>query len=771
MQETETPGQKVNVKWLFMMYMVANDDQLDALAVQDLLEIERAVAKNENIAAVVQIQRRWPRGPQRYFIAHGRETELLAVDGEAVSPGMGSTKVLAGFLEDSVGRVAYPSVTRFCLVLWGHSYGLGFGRDHGDELRLGELRIALDAFKTQRKKPLDLLGANTCVMSYIEAMYELRESALYMVASQGFVPFAGWPYDRILPLVGADGPEIVGQTIVKQYVDFFNDPDRDERVSMTLADLKKVGPFADLLNDLGTAISGAVGGTPQLALATIRDAFLANPAGTTRPVLDLQSLSTDLKEAAEELKKSGNGPSTYASALDQLAQAAGKVVRELIGAKFYTRQHASLENFCGVGVFAPFVVDDGRIQRLLARERRRVSASRPPSTEMSRYASKKKFEASQPDDREEDFSRLREGRTKYEELAIFQSSRSKAEWPNLVFGALAPDEPEETVDVNGVVRPVERSAVNQMLFAVDASHRRLSRAIEAARILAKEELERWIRLGRGRPLKARQLLAHLGPPALRLTSLAAVIRRGQSTRIRKVDGRRPPLVDALKRLEDRLGQVERTVRRVVTDATLGIGPSPSPGGIGASFNEKSTDAGLNVKPADHGLLEKPLHQGLSDVIKSTDPGLGSPATPALGQISLGSKIVFASSNSELGSLATVELLGQVTRGLLLLERDVARIERDIAYYPANQLLLEAALPTDSFEAALKDRLDELFDLLEEDHVRAHMTIRWVLRHPTFGLGPGPLAIGRADRESFAAAAGFNRRQLRLLSQATHKLGS
>lgn len=83
------------------------DVDLYALAVQDMLEIERTVAQNQNIAAVVQIRRRWPEGPQRYFISNGRGTGLrpLHGDDEAKSLGTGTPEVLGGF-PDRVRREA-----------------------------------------------------------------------------------------------------------------------------------------------------------------------------------------------------------------------------------------------------------------------------------------------------------------------------------------------------------------------------------------------------------------------------------------------------------------------------------------------------------------------------------------------------------------------------------------------------------------------------------------------------------------------------------------
>ncbi len=57
----------------------------------------------------------------------------------------------------------YPA-ERYALVLWGHAYGLGFGRDHGDPMRLTELRLALEHFASQAaeekgpSRKLDLLA-------------------------------------------------------------------------------------------------------------------------------------------------------------------------------------------------------------------------------------------------------------------------------------------------------------------------------------------------------------------------------------------------------------------------------------------------------------------------------------------------------------------------------------------------------------------------------------------------------------------------------------
>src|SRR4029453_8437709 len=133
-------------------------------------------------------------------------------------------------------KAAYPA-KKFFLILWGHAYGLGFGRDHGDGLTLSELTATLGKFQTLRKKPLELLGANACAMSYLEAAFELRQAVQYLVASQISVPFAGWPYDSILSQVNlANDGLALGKTIVDRYVNDVS-PSSDDRIALTLLNL------------------------------------------------------------------------------------------------------------------------------------------------------------------------------------------------------------------------------------------------------------------------------------------------------------------------------------------------------------------------------------------------------------------------------------------------------------------------------------------------------------------------------------------------------
>ena len=128
-----------------------------------------------------------------------------------------------------VGR--YAPAKRYLLVLWGHAYGLGFGRDHKDSLTLRELSKALKPFRR-----LDLLGANACAMSYAEAAFELQESAKYLVASQITMPMAGWPYEEILKEITRK-PDITGENLGRAVIRHFMKSLEGKHVSLTLLDL------------------------------------------------------------------------------------------------------------------------------------------------------------------------------------------------------------------------------------------------------------------------------------------------------------------------------------------------------------------------------------------------------------------------------------------------------------------------------------------------------------------------------------------------------
>ncbi len=140
-----------------------------------------------------------------------------------------ATKLAAHMVQETNPRDSLSSFLTFCgekyparhymLFIMGH--GLVVGNDlflldeHIDEQRRGEtannntakhflslteLGEVLQSFKAKIKKSskFELVGFHSCSMSGLEVAYELKDTAHYMLASQGPAFVGSWPYRQIL---------------------------------------------------------------------------------------------------------------------------------------------------------------------------------------------------------------------------------------------------------------------------------------------------------------------------------------------------------------------------------------------------------------------------------------------------------------------------------------------------------------------------------------------------------------------------------------------
>lgn len=100
----------------------------------------------------------------------------------------------------------YPA-RHYMLFILGH--GIVVGNDlflydeHSNKehaLKLKELRVRLEDFvsRTRNTGTLELISFHSCSMSSLEVAYELRDTAKYMLASQGPAFVGSWPYKPIL---------------------------------------------------------------------------------------------------------------------------------------------------------------------------------------------------------------------------------------------------------------------------------------------------------------------------------------------------------------------------------------------------------------------------------------------------------------------------------------------------------------------------------------------------------------------------------------------
>jgi hypothetical protein len=773
-----------------MVYMAAQDSaELDEHAVRDLREMER-VGSGETVNVVVQINRPWPGRPQRYKVLQGNsELDHAPID----QTKMGRPETLKEFLFWALNH--HPA-DRYFLVLWGHAYGLGFGRDHDDPLTLRELTDALSLFRDKRadkesgsaKPELDLLGANACAMSYAEAAYELKGRVQYLVASQIAVPFAGWPYASILKRINHTTlPEHLGKAVVDSYVNHFTASSAGARVAMTLLNIAAVENLQPRVRDLARCISNAIASNTPFAsnrLTHIRTAFLATAAGDVRPLIDLYDLCEELKELCTDLEiLEGRTQPEVAALRDEAAQLLTFVQPQEEVTKIFAsgdpdsadpssrlvvfhKRHPDLDGLHGLGIFAPFVTDEQALKRLGLVDSTSDGPKRPATA-----------------------------RELYKDLNLVRETV----WPKLVFDDLRQELSPEIVDdveVAGTTTRADRSAITQMLISVDSAFNKFDRTLATTKLRAERGLStakpEYRAITRATPadVVARFRLLQLFQPAYADAVLekaqaagTAVNPDGRVLSNKGVDHADSPagagpsvapladeVVEALRTLEKAVGEIERTTKRALTHATFGLGPplSGKPGlgdpflksGLGDPFlksglGDPFLKSGLGDPFLKSGLGDPFLKSGLGDPFLKS--GLGDPFLKS----GLGAVVASLAADALSPTRSVVLLFALVGEALGNLERAVAQVEGTAAMVLAQQL----KTPDVEFKLQLEaceERIRSAFRILEAASNTARRTLRRVLADPVYGLGPGLRDVGLEQREELADAGGLSSRNLVLL---------
>jgi hypothetical protein len=740
--------------WTVMVYMAAGQShELDTVAVRDLKEMERGIRGNDNLNVVVQINRHWPQAAQIYRI-RDTETGSHLIKQLPRPTNMGAMATLTEFVTTIAGDPSFAA-QNYCLVLWGHAYGLGFGRDHQDPLQLIELRQALEAFRNaradfrQENKPLEILGANACAMSYIEAVYELRNVVQYMVTSQITVPFAGWPYDAILNRMdGGTSPAKLAGQIVDAYVSQFDDLPGGSRLEMSAFNLKHAAGLKTHVESLATAIDTDIRTSDfnSAKMSFYRDVFMGATAGDVRPLIDARRLCDGLANADTK--------STSARVQD-----AARLFRKILQPRSTEgdtalierhARHSTLDDLNGLGIFAPFVTDDEVSARL---ELNDLDA-----------------------DRMVVMGRKNHGRKLYGSLDLFKVPGGTAMWPTLVFDRLRRTIPAELMAaIDGIteMRRGDRADVAQIIMAIESSLNQLDRASDIAsrRIATMLKKPSDAQLQKASDLKmeytgagdetyaagetkknggppsfGRPWLQLIPPPVKRENGAVAVSSMKSTSDVSVDRGLVSASVENLERVERALAEVERTATRGFTHARFGLGlMNPGKPGLGA---EGPKSGGGAEGPKSGGGAEGPKSGGGDEGPKS---GGGAPAGDRNG-------IASGDLRSDLALARVADLFTNVGESLRRLEAALTDVEI------VTRAMLEPS-DGDTRVETLEGKAQEIaysFDLFQEASASARRTVRYVLSHPVYGLGPAEGELTFDVRQELARAGGLNKRQLRLL---------
>jgi len=763
---SQVPPEKIR-DWTFMVYMAAGDShKLDTVAVRDLKEMEDGTRGNDNVGVVVQINRHWPATVQRYEIT-SKGTRLI--DRPNPETNMADEGTLTTFLLDVVSNPKYQA-KNYCLVLWGHAFGVGFGRDDGAALLLPQLRGALEKLQRARMgEPLELLGTNACSMSYLEAAFELKDVATLMVASQITVPFAGWPYHVILNRVGPHTDErVLAETIVNAFVTQFDDLPGGDRLAMTVLDLQHAEKCGRRLEKLATAIHDEISKDFNTdTMAELRDIFMGAAAGDVRPLIDLTTLC-EILAGKGTVKMADTIQTAAADLLVALGSPPPRNPREkgdeptLIA---YRRAHSQLHDLKGIGIYAPFITDQGILDRL---------------------------ELSQQPKKKGDLPSLQHGSENYKKLALFESRKNEpGTWPTLVYDELKRTIPAELmVEIDGIgeLQTGDRADVAQIIMSIEAVLNGLDRAIKNGRgdivkaIVGTEETK----LATMASLSGIEHLSGVatavvpkkafGLPWLRLLpSLSAQalrdvdeLKQRQSVngaphyasgpnggRLDVVDD----AVDRLETIERALGAAEKMIVRALTHVRYGLGPySPQKPQLGEwkpGTGEWKPGTGLGEWKPGTGIGEwKPGTGEWKPGTGEWKPGTGT------GEALLRPGMSTGDLRADLALLRVVDLFKLVAGSLIALEAAATGVE-DLARAMLVVAPVSTPNPRDA-QLATAQEIDQAFGVLEEASLDTRRTLRRVLAHPVYGLGPGEDPLSIDIREDMAQFGGLSRRFLKLL---------
>jgi hypothetical protein len=145
--------------------------------------------------------------------------------------------LVSKFLLEQVERL--PSTHCYAVILSGHGSGAvgDFLTDNDPKsaVSIPKLGKILEGVKSRLPgkgdQKIQILGMDSCLMSTIEVAYEVQESVEYLVASEGSVLNAGWPYHRVLEAFAASAAGLgeqpvardTSQDVADNYIRFYRD--------------------------------------------------------------------------------------------------------------------------------------------------------------------------------------------------------------------------------------------------------------------------------------------------------------------------------------------------------------------------------------------------------------------------------------------------------------------------------------------------------------------------------------------------------------------
>jgi len=255
-------------EWTVMVFLNAKND-LERFGIKDMNEMEM-VGSSDQVNIVVEMGRikgydssngDWT-GVKRFLIKKDTDTNIInsPVIQEMGERDMGDYKNLADFVKWA--KKTYPA-KKYMLIVWNHgsgwekskggraTKGISYDEASGNHMNTPQLGLAL-----KEAGKVDVYGSDACLMAMAEVIYEIKDSATYIVGSEETEPGDGYTYNTLLaPLIAKPtmGPAELAKVAVDAYSDHYKEIGEGSTQAYVRAE--KIDEFLKLVNEFAYAMS------------------------------------------------------------------------------------------------------------------------------------------------------------------------------------------------------------------------------------------------------------------------------------------------------------------------------------------------------------------------------------------------------------------------------------------------------------------------------------------------------------------------------------
>lgn len=191
------------------------------------------------------------------------------------------------FFLDEV-ETMYPAENT-CIIPWDHGGSwIGFCSDDNYEKSI----ITMEEFSTalaEAALPIDVLAFDACIMSSVEVAYEasLSDMVTYMVASEMYVPFDGFPYDLMLTPLMEDPtatPEELCEMMLAGWDGYYH---FGRQVNLVVTDIGAFGDSLPVFQEWSEALLAGLESNRDAYQMAVETAFGNDYGGYNVDVYDL----------------------------------------------------------------------------------------------------------------------------------------------------------------------------------------------------------------------------------------------------------------------------------------------------------------------------------------------------------------------------------------------------------------------------------------------------------------------------------------------------